>query len=579
MANHVRAALRAVFGDARQAAAFATRRLFNTAYRREPRGVAVALALVYLATSLAAYAWTMTDKGLASLWLGNGILAGGLLLLPADCALALCYVGWIIDLICCLSLGGLPLGRAVLIATIDVVEAVIMAILTRRACGAALNLTRVCRLAALVLAAILPATLATGLVYAFFMRVLFDDGSVWPFLIWFGGDLLSMTVALPAIILIARSRHHLDAGIASRIEHIAIAGGVVGVTLFIFAQPAAGSFLFLVPLAVLLATFRLSPSWSAVSIVMITFAAAIPTVAGIGPIAALEPDDMARRVLLLQLFLAAVALSSLLSSALVSERDLVSRRLARTLAAARQGRWNALQAVHAKGRFLHVMSHELRTPLNGVLGFAQIIAERPDVPAPARRQAGEIVKAGWSMVRLVDDVLEFAKLDANRVQLELAPFAWADVVDEAVANINTQLDGKPVALTVTLNAPGDVRHVGDARRIGQVVDHLLGNAVKFTDQGCITLGVDVEPGDGDADHCRITVRDTGPGISPLRWEELFQPFHQADNSMSRRYDGAGLGLALCRSLVAVMGGRIGVESHPGAGTEFVVELSLRHAEA
>ncbi len=299
------------------------------------------------------------------------------------------------------------------------------------------------------------------------------------------------------------------------------------------------------------------------------------TIAGTGPIAGFAPHSTVLRVLLLQALVASVTLSSLLVSALLNERDLAHRHLARSLAAARAARWKALEADHAKARFLAVMSHEMRTPLNGAMGFAQIIASRDDLPAQAHEQAEIIVKAGGAMVELIDDVLEFSRLDSEHCRIESAPFDLAKVVDEAAAQARSLLEAKPVCLSTKLTPQCHDRYVGDERRLRQILRHLLSNAAKFTDRGAIMLTVDTVAINTRASLCRISVRDTGPGIAAEDSSIVFEPFQQIDNSLARKHDGMGIGLAITKSLVLLMGGRIGVVSKPGEGAEFWVELPFR----
>ncbi|WBV43894.1 ATP-binding protein [Pseudoroseomonas cervicalis] len=277
------------------------------------------------------------------------------------------------------------------------------------------------------------------------------------------------------------------------------------------------------------------------------------------------PDNPWVQMVMLQAILQGVGVSFLLL-ALFRERG-ERRAIAAAAAAAR----SAEQASEAKSRFLARMSHELRTPLNGVLGLAQLVAARQDVPPAVRGQLAMIEGAGRHLLALVNDVLDLAQVEAGRLSLQRAPLALLPLLQEALALVRPEAERKRLALAL-LTAPGLPPAVcGDARRIRQILLNLLGNAVKFTPAGGrVTLSAAPLPGQG----LRLEVLDSGPGIPPDQAARLFHDFQRLEDGMARA-EGSGLGLAICAALALAMQGRIGVEAGPdGRGSRFWVELPL-----
>ncbi len=227
-------------------------------------------------------------------------------------------------------------------------------------------------------------------------------------------------------------------------------------------------------------------------------------------------------------------------------------------------------ANRAKSEFLANTSHEIRTPLNAILGLTYIL-ERAALPAPQRQMVAQIQHAGRTLLGLVNNVLDLSKIEAGLFQLEALPFDLRGLLQAEVALLSGGAEAKGLALTLHLANDVPARVVGDPTRLRQIIDNLLGNAIKFTDAGQVTLHVTRQ---GDAGRLRIAVRDTGPGIAKDVQTRLFQPFTQADSSTTRRYGGSGLGLSIVARLVRLMGGELSLTSSPGSGSEFAVVLPL-----
>ena len=227
-------------------------------------------------------------------------------------------------------------------------------------------------------------------------------------------------------------------------------------------------------------------------------------------------------------------------------------------------------ALHAKSQFLATTSHEIRTPLNGILGMTQVILADRAVGGVVRDRIGLVDAAGRAMRTLVDDILDFAKMDSGAVRLDATPVDLAAMLPDLVALWRVQAQDKGIALRLTL-AGVESPLLTDAARLRQVVSNLLSNAVKFTAEGAVTVDVRAEPGPAGR-LVVIEVADTGIGVPPSAFETIFEPFRQLDTSTTRQFGGTGLGLAISRHLARVLGGDITVSAQAGGGSCFTLRL-------
>ncbi|MEW5772570.1 MAG: CHASE4 domain-containing protein [Thermodesulfobacteriota bacterium] len=253
--------------------------------------------------------------------------------------------------------------------------------------------------------------------------------------------------------------------------------------------------------------------------------------------------------------------------------DSAQRRIADELRAANAA---AEEANRAKGVFLATMSHEIRTPLNAVIGLSEL-ALGAGRPGKLREYLGDIKASASTLLELVDDILDVSKIEAGGLVLESAAFDLHDVVRRTTNMFRERMTAKGLRFSTLMDPATPAALSGDSTRLQQVLVNLVSNACKFTDVGEVVLSVEVRESTPEAATLHFAVRDTGIGIEPAMQEKIFSPFRQADSSTARRYGGTGLGLAISRDIVALMGGRLELESPPGRGSNFHFTVTLPRA--
>ena len=248
--------------------------------------------------------------------------------------------------------------------------------------------------------------------------------------------------------------------------------------------------------------------------------------------------------------------------------DITERRqIEQALAAARDA---AEAANRAKSAFLANTSHEIRTPLNGLLGLARLAMQPRLEPARRQQYLEQIFDSAQSLAAIISDILDLSKIEAGKIDLENVAFGLRDMVTAVHHVYRALADVKGLELILSIDEAVPATVSGDPVRLRQILGNFVTNALKFTERGRVCLAASR----GAGDTIRLSVADTGPGIDAATRARLFQPFTQADESTTRRYGGTGLGLSICRELAQLMGGSIGVDSEPGLGATFWVELPL-----
>ena len=253
--------------------------------------------------------------------------------------------------------------------------------------------------------------------------------------------------------------------------------------------------------------------------------------------------------------------------------DVTARR--KMLEELNQAKAEAESSAATKAAFLANMSHEIRTPMNSIIGFSDILLSE-EMPDEQRKHITTISSSAKSLLHLLNEILDTAKLESGKLELDIRSFNLGQLVDSVISTLWFQAKTKNLTLDFKIDPTLSKHYLGDDNRIRQVLMNLIGNAIKFTEKGGISLTVKALP--GEASGALFVIKDTGIGIEQDRLDSIFEPFTQADNSMSRRFGGTGLGTTISRQLVNLMGGEIKAQSIVGLGSQFSFDIPMEHSE-
>jgi two-component system sensor histidine kinase/response regulator len=257
----------------------------------------------------------------------------------------------------------------------------------------------------------------------------------------------------------------------------------------------------------------------------------------------------------------------------ITPRKQHEQELARLVSQLAVAKAQAEEATLVKSDFLATMSHEIRTPMNGVLGMAQLLMDTT-LTGEQKEYAQTILESAETLLAIINDILDLSKIEAGKMTVENIPFQLASRLRSTIHVVEHRARSKGLDLRVDLAPHLPEVIVADPTRLGQILLNLLGNAIKFTSTGGVTVRATAEPLSADTARLRLAVEDTGIGIEPDKLDKVFEKFSQADVSTSRQFGGTGLGLAICQKLGHLMGGEVGVQSTPGSGSTFWVEVPV-----
>ncbi len=509
--------------------------------------------------------------GVGAVWTANAFVIGAILLLPSRWTPACLLTGFALQSALILALGN-PLYAAVGYSLLNVLEALAVVYLARR--FNAVRLTTPGRFAMLIFLVLAPVLAVAALLLGLGTLVITGEFPAAMLLNRFAAKLLGMSIVLPAILLLGQERR--KSLLSKRSFEMVLGFAAVALLVFLIITPAAPIALLAMFPGVTILGLRTGPQ--AVTVAMAVACVALMTVGiawGRTPVLA-DTHTLYQQVTIFQIYLGLVFGTGLITALMAIHQQRLRDLILRRSVTHQRARQRAEAASVAKTDFLATMSHEIRTPLNSIIGFAQVLELDKDMRSDSRRQIELIRRSGNALLTVVNDILDFSKVEAGRIELDPKPVDLTVVCRDALAIVAEAANAK--GLTLTMVTDGDLNggHVCDDHRLCQVLLNYLNNAVKFTDAGHITLTLAVAP-EGDRDRVRISVADSGVGIAGPALAGLFQRFSQVDSSVSRTHGGSGLGLAICKGLIEAMGGTVGVESVPGAGSTFWLELSLERA--
>ncbi len=526
-----------------------------------PLVLAVAILMACFAATFAATGFTQDAERIASIWPGNAVVVSMLLVLgrkrwPLMIAAAVAgnFTANIVI--------GDPVAQAAGLALTNGAEILIGSYFMNRFFGKERALlSRKWLLRLFVFGGVAACSVSATLASLILSTSGFRFAEIWA--TYFPAHLIGIVTLTPVIVSLAlRSNGRADNRIGGNIQQIALL--TLGISVILFAQGTT-PLLYLIFPVLTFAAFRAGISGAAAALFVFTAVATAFTLRGYGPITVVADSERLQIMFLQALILVATFTTMPVGFALADRSSALSR--------ARHAALEAENANYAKSRFLANMSHEIRTPLNGVLGFAELLGNS-DLAEGQKRQVGMIQQSATSLLQLLNDILDLSKVEAGKMQIVEEPLALASRISDCTDLVCPMAESKGLKVVSEVNPSLPDCITGDNLRFRQIMLNLLGNAIKFSHAGTITVRV-FEGNDG---QLVIEVSDQGIGIDPDRLKSLFADFVQAEDDTAHKYGGTGLGLSISRKLARLMGGDLRMESAKGEGTTVILELPLAAAD-
>ncbi len=535
------------------------------------RGWKTALSLTATSALLTFFArFGCTDaQGNVGFWPSNGALVVAWLVLPRRYGLAVSVACFLLNVSLNSFFNYTPFQNF-LYSVLNIEVSLVTAILTKRFCGAAIDLSRLKRFAAFALCAFLASVSEAG-IGEFFNGITAGYSSIFnEWKQWALSDTIGLLISTPAVLFATRFRSNANYFARSLPETLLLASSAIVCACWAFSQPNSSNFLFCFPVLILTA-FRAGPPLVLMNILAMSVVASAFTAHGLGPFVTIGGSGLVAGQEALQPFLVSLLLAALPSNNALGERNRDAVRLTRLNRSAKQARAEALAASRAKSDFIANISHEIRTPLNGILGMTEVLITHTKDPKSIG-QLRIVQESGRGLLAILNDILDFAKIEAGKITLSPNDFEMDRLVRDSFNAFRALADRKGLAYSLSIASDAHGVYVGDEVRIRQILNNLISNAMKFTHVGGVNFAVILR-----GDHVVFAVSDTGIGISQDHQQNLFQRFSQADSSTTRLFGGTGLGLAISGHLAELMDGVIMVDSEPGAGSTFALSIPLPRA--